>query len=98
MKRSGETMAESVKDIIERLRAKQLGWWKHLKSEGWHLCAICRKKPVAKEATVCAFCAELQRKGKLPKTYAPDRPAHSGVSEKPQLLPPAKKEGPDDKQ
>ncbi len=91
-------MVESIDDMIKRIRAKQLGWWKHLKSEGWHLCAICQKKPVAKDATICAFCAELKRKGKLPKIQRPEHPTLPGISEKPQLLPPAKKEDPNDKQ
>lgn len=76
-------MTESVKDIIERLRAKQLGWWKHLKSEGWHLCAICKKRPIAIEATICAFCLDAKRRGRLPKPHGYEST-------------PVKKEKPDD--
>lgn len=88
-------MTESVKDIIERLRAKQLGWWKHLKSEGWHLCAICKKRPIAMEATICAFCLDAKRKN---PRFQPDQPAKPAVSGKPNLrLPPrTDKEQPDD--
>ncbi|MDD2998370.1 MAG: hypothetical protein PHV05_04855 [Candidatus Riflebacteria bacterium] len=93
-------MTETVNDIIERLKTKQISWWKHLKSEGWHLCPICQKRPVAKESTICAFCAELKRKGRLLRTQTPDHPTLPGISDKPQLklVPPVRKEVPDDKQ
>ncbi len=55
-------MTESIQEIIARLKTKQKVWWKHLRSEGWHLCAICKKNPVEKSKAICAFCDHKRRK------------------------------------
>ncbi len=56
-------MVESVAAIVARLKTMQKSWWKHLQTDGWHLCSVCKKVPIAKDQTVCAFCDHKKRRG-----------------------------------
>jgi hypothetical protein len=79
---------ETIQDIINRCKTKQRDWWKHLRSEGWHLCSVCKKKPIVKDKTVCAFCDHKKRRFGNVKPDKPEHPRLPGIS--------SAKEEPDD--
>lgn len=93
-------MTESYQDIVTRIKAKQREWWKHLKGEGWHLCSICKKTPIAADQKICGFCDHKMRRGMMPRIPEPDikkRELPGAVKPQQGQLPlPAKKEEPDD--
>lgn len=93
-------MTESYQDMVARIKAKQREWWKHLKSDGWHLCSICKKTPIAADQKICASCDHKQRKGLMPRIPESDikkRELPGAVKPQQGQLPlPAKKEESDD--